>query len=57
MNDYQINIQVLTRDCERLARTYALNLENVLWDIKVMSMKNDWRQNLQTRIDEYAPKV
>lgn len=56
MNDYQINIQALTRDVEKLARTYGLNLENILWDIKVMSNKNEWRQAHQSRLVDYGGK-
>lgn len=57
MNPYDTEIEILVRDCEKVARTYALNLDNVLWSIKTKAMKSDWRQKQQTRIDEYVPKV
>lgn len=53
MNEYEAELQSITRQVEKLARTYSTNTDNVLWEIKTLSMRNGWRTKAQTKIGEY----
>lgn len=53
MNEYEAELQSITRQVEKLARTYSKSTDNVLWEIKTLSMRNGWRIQQQTKIGEY----
>ena len=53
MNEYEAELQRLTRQIEKLSRVYGRPVDNVLWEIKTLSMRNGWRSQQQTKIGEY----